>query len=228
MSSLSTGPLVSRTATRPGSVLVIDHCHADRRQICRQLRMIYGPLLKIRELDAADQAIELLEQGAFDLILIEYQLPGVDGLEVLGQVLEVVEGAAIILMTSQANDRLAAEALRQGASDYLVKGDVGPAEFEQMINFALRTARLDDRNAQFVQRQHAAHQQTTRFLTNLSQDLDTRLMLLERSLRGLRQQSGCLTAPYVLTDLASLHSSLLQIRQSLEDLIVLAQAGDER
>jgi PleD family two-component response regulator len=228
MSSLSTGPLVSRTATRPGSVLVIDHCQIDRRQICRQLRMIYGPLLKIREVDAAGQALELLEQGAFDLVLIEYQLPGLDGLELLGQVLEVVEGAAIILMTSQANDRLAAEALRQGASDYLVKGDVGPAEFEQMINFALRTARLEDRNAQFVQRLHAAHQQTNRFLTNLSQDLDTRLMLLERSLRGLRQQSACSTAPWLLTDLASLHSSLMRTRQSLDDLMVLSQASDER
>lgn len=73
---------------------------------------------------AADvkSALELIaEEGAFDVVLLDFQIPGMDGLVGLRQVIAAQRGKPVILLTGVATAGTAAAALRFGASAVLRK-----------------------------------------------------------------------------------------------------------
>ena len=63
----------------------------------------------------------LLAPGQFDIVLLDYQLPDQTGIDLLQPLGERAERPSIVLVTAHGNESLAAEALRRGAADYLVK-----------------------------------------------------------------------------------------------------------
>ena len=67
------------------------------------------------------EALDLLPQGSFDLVLTDLKMPEVDGLEVLKQARKVAPQAVVLILTGYASLESAMEALREGAYDYLVK-----------------------------------------------------------------------------------------------------------
>ncbi len=71
--------------------------------------------------DGADAALHLLEAGGVDLIVTDLVLPGLGGLELLARIREVAPETSVIVMTGAPTVESAAEAVRRGAIDYLVK-----------------------------------------------------------------------------------------------------------
>ena len=67
------------------------------------------------------QALRLLQHHAFDLILTDLKMEGIDGVEVMRQARAMLPDTAIIMLTGYATLESAIEALRQGAIDYLIK-----------------------------------------------------------------------------------------------------------
>jgi len=70
---------------------------------------------------SGSEAIDLLKQDAFDLVLTDLKMPGIDGLEVLRRGKEIAPQAVVLIFTGYASLESAIEALREGAYDYLVK-----------------------------------------------------------------------------------------------------------
>ncbi len=67
------------------------------------------------------EALCLVQQNVFDLILTDLKMGGVDGVEVMRQARAMSPDTAVIMLTGYATLESAIEALRQGAVDYLVK-----------------------------------------------------------------------------------------------------------
>ncbi|MBC7286870.1 MAG: diguanylate cyclase [Armatimonadetes bacterium] len=63
----------------------------------------------------------LSEQGPFDVLLLDYTLPGTTGLELLAAVREAGFDLPAIMLTGSGNERVAASAVRAGIADYLIK-----------------------------------------------------------------------------------------------------------
>jgi DNA-binding response OmpR family regulator len=68
-----------------------------------------------------EEALERTHEERFDLILLDYRLPDMTGLEVLQALRAKGKGPAVILMTSQGSEEVAMEALALGAAAYVVK-----------------------------------------------------------------------------------------------------------
>ena len=117
----------------PARLLVVDDEDVTRRSLAEILRL---EGYKVEMAEGGRAAIALLSKQAFDLVLLDLKMPDVDGLQVMryirreslqrregsdGEVEEGRAGAEIILLTAHGSLESAIEALRQGASDYLLK-----------------------------------------------------------------------------------------------------------
>ncbi len=99
-------------------VLVVDDEASLRQTFARMLHQIGCEVTT-----AADgtEALQRLEVAPYDLVYLDIRLPGIDGLEVLRQVHDRYPQLAVVLLTAHASISSAVEAVRLGATDYLIK-----------------------------------------------------------------------------------------------------------
>jgi CheY-like chemotaxis protein len=72
-------------------------------------------------LETAEEGIEAVKQQAFDIVISDYKLPGMDGLEFLRRVKEKQPNAFEILITAYANREICEEAKMVGVQDIIPK-----------------------------------------------------------------------------------------------------------
>lgn len=83
-----------------------------------------------------EEAIEQLAQPFLEVVLLDLNMPGPHGLDVLCQIKERRPDVEVILLTGEADFSLAAKGMRRGAGDYLLK----PVDFDVLLE-SLRKAR---------------------------------------------------------------------------------------
>jgi diguanylate cyclase (GGDEF)-like protein/PAS domain S-box-containing protein len=117
--------------TRQGSLLVVDDNEDNRDALSRRLGL-KGYLVSV----AADgaEALEQVDRQRFDLVLLDVEMPGMSGLEVLGR-LRVQRSQTqlpVIMVTARSEGADIVEAFGLGANDYLTKP----------VDFAVAVARI--------------------------------------------------------------------------------------
>jgi len=124
---MSKQDLFSNVAAEPQSspslrVLIVDDYEPWRRWVYSELEM-QQHLQVVGEagdgLDAVRKAYELKP----DIILLDLDLPNLDGLEVANRIAQSAPDAKIIFLTTQNNPELVKQAFRNGATGYVLKGD---------------------------------------------------------------------------------------------------------
>src|SRR6476620_11859983 len=108
----------SSGTTVSSSILLVDDEPLPRKNIARVLE---GEEYHVYEAESGDQAIDVISERDFDLILSDLKIPGTDGLGVLRHVRSVSPQTIFILMTGYASVDSAIEAFRGGAHDYILK-----------------------------------------------------------------------------------------------------------
>ncbi len=101
----------------PRTILVVDAEPAARYA----LRRAFEPQYKVLEASAVAAAREPLTADRPDVVLLDYNLPGEDGLSLLKEISGAPDPPAVIMLTGQGSERLAVEAMKCGAYDYLAK-----------------------------------------------------------------------------------------------------------
>lgn len=79
--------------------------------------------------ETVTEAIARLESSSFDVVLLDHNLPGGTGLDVLAEVQEHHEGTPVVYLTGRGDEETARRALSQGAVAYLTKD---PDGFDQL------------------------------------------------------------------------------------------------
>ena len=75
----------------------------------------------VEEVGSAEQALEIVAQRAFDLVLLDINLPGMGGLEACGRMRTLLPKLGIIMVTVRDAERDMVQALEAGADDYITK-----------------------------------------------------------------------------------------------------------
>ncbi|MGE5605878.1 MAG: EAL domain-containing protein, partial [Bacteroidota bacterium] len=89
-------------------------------------------------------ALQALEANKFDACLLDYRLGEYTGLDLLQEIMARGFRIPTILLTGQGDHAIDIEAMNAGASDYLVKGEVGPVILERSIRYAIERKRMED------------------------------------------------------------------------------------
>lgn len=100
-------------------VLIVEDSTVDRKLIERLLARESN--LEVLYVDDGVDALPLMEQQHFDVVLTDMMLPQMDGLELVESVQQQFPLVPIVLMTSQGNEAIAVKALRAGAASYIPK-----------------------------------------------------------------------------------------------------------
>jgi DNA-binding NarL/FixJ family response regulator len=114
--------------------MVVDD-HAVVRLGLRTLLADEEDLEVVAEASSADQAMTQVENLRPDVVILDIQLPGRNGIQVCQEILSRFEGTKVVMLTSHADDAFLDQSIRVGASGYVLK-QVGNEELVRAIRAA--------------------------------------------------------------------------------------------
>ncbi len=109
---------------KPFTVLLVEDNPGDAFLIQEQFKAAKTFEYRLIHVKYLEQAIAALAKDSFDVILLDLGLPDSRGLETLKNIEAKAFGITIVILTAINDEDLAIQAVRQGAQDYLVKGQV--------------------------------------------------------------------------------------------------------
>lgn len=124
----------------------------------------------------------LVSENVFSVVLLDINMPGLDGITVLKRLQEVKSDTAVIMMSGQGSEELAVECMRNGAEDYISK----PFAIEDMLQRIERASM--HRRERMEKRQ--LQQEKEDFILMLSHDMKNPLTAVIGSIDIIRE--GCL------------------------------------
>lgn len=135
--------------------------------------------------EAADghETLARLEQDKFDLVLLDYKMPGPGGLEILEQIREKKLDLLAVMVTAYASLEVAVSATKNGAFDFLAK-PFSPTELKSVVEKAARSL-LAHREAQRLAREK--RQVRFQFISVLAHELKAPLAAVDNYLRLMQK-----------------------------------------
>ncbi len=124
------------------SILIVDDELSVRDSLSKWFR---EDGFKVGAAENANKALTLMNDGPWDVILLDIKMPGMDGLELQKRIREIDKSASVIMITAFAAVDSAVQALKEGAFDYVTK-PVDPEHLSHLVQNALRTKKLTDEN----------------------------------------------------------------------------------
>ncbi len=108
------------------NILIVEDEKSQREMLC-------GFLSKeghaVKEAENGENALIIVKEGHFDLLLLDYKMPGMNGLEVLEEVKRINPDIDVIMMTAFGTIETAVKAMKTGAVDYITK----PVELDELL-----------------------------------------------------------------------------------------------
>ncbi len=211
------------------SVLVIDD-EVGMREGCRRALTPSG--IQVTTAEHGVEGLRKLREGQFDLILLDAMMPGMSGLELLDRIHEHDPDIICVMITGYATVELAAQAMKQGAHDFLPK----PFTADELLAVVQRG--LDERRRRLMLREEREREEEALQLERTQQEIakldaiESRFMLV--IVHELRNPAGVLKnylqlmrAGYVDDDewdeyLEKLDLRAEQLLNMLDDLLELA------
>jgi DNA-binding NtrC family response regulator len=117
-----------------GAILVVDD-DVEMRELVHDVLKSRGH--QITTAGGGQEALTLLAQTDFDVVLTDLRMKGMEGTELLTEIKNLYPDIGVILMTAFGSVETAVEAMKRGASDYLTK----PVKSEEMIRVVERAVR---------------------------------------------------------------------------------------
>ncbi|HNT53363.1 MAG TPA: response regulator transcription factor [Anaerolineaceae bacterium] len=131
-----------------GKLLIVDDEQVIRHTLARILQ---SSGFDVTTAENAEQGLAFLETSSFDLVFMDIRLPGMPGLDALDIIRSRYSGLPVVLFTALPDLDSAVEALRRGATDYLLK----PLKPEMVIDRirSILLARQKERRKREIQAQ---------------------------------------------------------------------------
>jgi len=122
-------------------VLLVEDDDGDALLVEELLRDVDASVV-VKRARSLSQATTLVSQAA--CVLLDLGLPDSQGLQGLRRLLDIEPDAAVVVLTGQASEHLGEQAVRAGAQDYLVKGEVAGPMLHRVIRYSVERRRAEE------------------------------------------------------------------------------------
>jgi signal transduction histidine kinase/CheY-like chemotaxis protein len=170
-------------AREPLRLLIVDDDSVDRTAVRRAIGKSGLADAQVQEAADAASALELLSPDApaaeFDCVLLDYELAGDTGLDVLRALRGRGQLVPVVILTGQSDPNTAASLIKAGATDFLTKDVVGPQRLEQVIRAAIRVGDANREARESRERLAAANRLLEEQAAELEQQVEEAQALTE-------------------------------------------------
>ena len=167
-------------------ILVVDDDSIDREIIRESLTLSSKGTHNITEAGSVRESLAAIENVRFDVILLDYRMPGADGIELVIEIRSKPNlGETAIVMTSGTDDNhLALDCIEAGAQDFISKEDITKGKLEKAILHARKRFEIEQRmHKSFVQVKKMAEKDPLTGLSNRYHFEETMKMMLANNNR---------------------------------------------
>ncbi|HOO38053.1 MAG TPA: sigma-54 dependent transcriptional regulator [Deltaproteobacteria bacterium] len=205
------------------TIFVID----DELTIREGISMALDRTYQIETFATAEEALQAMEQGLPDLILLDIGLPGMNGIEALGRIRELSKDILVIMITAYEDTKTVIKAMKLGAYDYVVKPIIMDG-LEVTIENALETVRLR-KEVQILQQHYLQEnmpcfiaesdsiQDVMEFISMVAKSPDTPVLILGETGTGkeliasaIHYRSPNFKGPFITVNCATIPKDLIE------------------
>ncbi|MEH1799558.1 MAG: ATP-binding protein [Nostoc sp.] len=169
------------------TLLIIDDCAADRKIYRRYLLKDPHQSYQILEADCAEEGLALCRKVRCDVILLDFCLPDMSGLELFDQMQQEIfkTSVPVIMLTGRGDEEIAVQVMKRGALDYLVKQHLTQDVLQLAVRNAIKQSCLQAQLQKTQERQRliATTALRIRQSLNLEQILNTAVAEVQQLLK---------------------------------------------
>jgi sigma-B regulation protein RsbU (phosphoserine phosphatase) len=181
---------------QPTRILLVEDNPGDARLIRELLRDADQAAILLEQADLLEDALARLPHGDIDLVLLDLSLPDCHGLQTFTRLHADASNVPIVVLTGLDDEAVALAAVKAGAQDYLVKGQVGTDLLTRSIRYAIERQHLLTELHDLLQREQedaaqlrALDEMKSVFIAAAAHDLRTPLTVIQGFATLLDQQA---------------------------------------
>jgi signal transduction histidine kinase len=129
-------------------ILVIDDSEDDRLLYKRCLQKSAGTRYGVSETANGEEGLALIDRDSFACVLLDYSLPGRNGVEILKRIRAKHPFVPVVMLTGLGNEKVAVAAMLEGAQNYIAKATIDPETLAHVIQVAIQHCRMQNRIAE--------------------------------------------------------------------------------
>ncbi|NMO16890.1 hybrid sensor histidine kinase/response regulator [Pyxidicoccus fallax] len=170
-------------------VLLVEDNPGDARLLQEELREFSSANIELVHVDLMAEALRVVETARVDAVLLDLSLPDGAGLGNISRLLQAAPATPLVVLTGTDDERLAVQAVHEGAQDYLVKGQVTGPLLVRALRYAIERKRVEEG----LKREEAARQTAVfreQFLGILGHDLRNPLQAISGNAALLLRYGG--------------------------------------
>ncbi len=202
-------------------ILLVEDNAGDARLLREMFSKETAGSFQLTHLTRMSEAVAHLARGGVDIVLLDMGLPDGHGIETLRRARAAAPGVAMIVLTGLEDEVLAAEAIKEGAQDYLIKGQIENRALPRALRHAIERNRMQA-ETDLIRNQQL--QLRDEFLSHVSHELRSPLTSIYSFSTIVADGLAGGTSPQQDEYLRIILRNVRQLQAMIEDLLEVTQA----
>ncbi len=215
------GPSGGRMSSNIGTVRIL--CVEDSKAQLSLVRqgLAQAGFTQVDAVSTGREAIAKVSRGECDLLLLDYNLPDISGVEVLKRLRVDGRGIPVVMVTGAGSEELAVEAMKAGATDYVVKGTSCVSLLPGVVQKAWEKYQLEEKNRELRERVYEQNRELARRYREIQDLNDTLEVRVQERTRDLEETARRLESA-VQAKIEVLQKVSQEIRTPLHEVLDLS------